>query len=225
MLPHGLRVLYLHGFASSPASRKARFFAGKLQELDIPIEIPDLAQGRFEHLTISGQLKLIERLARHEPVLLIGSSLGGYLAALYAARHPEVDRLILLAPAFGFQQRWLEERGPQRFTEWKARGSVPVFHYGEQREMPLGFQFMEDAGRFEPFPDFPQPALIFHGNLDTSVPVEQSLAFARSHRNARLVRLESRHELTDVLDSIWQECEGFVKEDLVAAKRRLAPSN
>lgn len=225
MLPHDLRVLYLHGFASSPASRKARFFAGKLQELDIPVEIPDLAQGRFEHLTISGQLKLIEKLARNEPVLLIGSSLGGYLAALYAARHPEVDRLILLAPAFGFHQLWLEELGPQRFAEWKARGSMPVFHYGEQRELPLGFQLMEDASGFEPFPDFAQPALIFHGNLDTSVPVEQSLAFARNHRNARLVRLESGHELTDVLDFIWRECEGFVKEDLAAANRRWAPSN
>jgi hypothetical protein len=225
MLPRGLRVLYLHGFASSPASRKARFFAGKLRELGIPVEVPDLAQGRFEHLTISGQLNLIEKLARNEPVLLIGSSLGGYLAALHAARHSEVDRLILLAPAFGFHQLWLDELGPARFEEWKARGSTPVFHYGEQREVPLGFQFLEDARQFEPFPPFQQPALIFHGNLDTSVPVEQSLAFARAHRNARLVRLESGHELTDVLDSIWRECEGFVKEDLVTAKRRLPPPN
>lgn len=215
MLPHRLRVLYLHGFASSPASRKARFFAGKLRNLDIPVAVPDLAQGDFEHLTISGQLKLVETLACNEPVILIGSSLGGYLAALYAARHPEVDRLILLAPAFGFHQLWVEEFGPQRLAEWKERGTAPVFHYGEQREVPLGFQLMDDAREFEPFPAFHQPALIFHGNHDASVPVEQSVAFARDHPNARLVRLESGHELTDVLEPIWRECEGFVKEDTV----------
>ena len=46
-----------------------------------------------------------EKLAKGEPLVLMGSSLGGYLAALYAARHPSsVDRLILLAPAFRFSR-------------------------------------------------------------------------------------------------------------------------
>ncbi len=217
MLPPRLRVLYLHGFASSPASRKARFFANKLRDLDFHVEVPDLAEGDFEHLTISRQLKLLESLARNEPVILIGSSLGGYLAALYAARHPEINRLILLAPAFGFHQLWVEELGPRRLAEWKEHGSVPVFHYGEQHEVPLSFQLMEDSGQFEAFPNFHQPALIFHGNRDTSVPVEQSVAFVCNHENARLVRVESGHELTDVLEPIWQECEAFVKEHSVPA--------
>ena len=48
-----------------------------------------------------------ETLAKGEPLVLMGSSLGGYLAALYAERHPKaVDRLVLIAPAFGFLQRW-----------------------------------------------------------------------------------------------------------------------
>jgi pimeloyl-ACP methyl ester carboxylesterase len=213
MLTHPLRVLYLHGFASSPGSRKAQFFAGKLRELGFNVEVPDLAKGCFEQLTISGQLKLIETLSRTEPLILIGSSLGGYLAALYAARHAEVDRLILLAPAFGFHQLWTAEMGPDRLAEWRSHGVIPVFHYGEQREVPLGFQLMEDASRFEPFPDFHQPALIFHGNQDSSVPVQQSLAFVRDHTNARLVRLESGHDLIDVLEPIWKECETFVKAD------------
>jgi pimeloyl-ACP methyl ester carboxylesterase len=213
MLSHHLRILYLHGFASGPGSRKAGFFAGKLRELGFCVEIPDLAEGRFQNLTISRQLEFIEILARKEPVILIGSSLGGYLAALYAARHPEVDRLILLAPAFGFHQLWSRALGPERLAEWKKRGNLSVFHYAEQREAPLGFKFMEDAAGFEPFPCFSQPALIFHGNRDDSVPVEQSLAFARDHKNCRLVQLDSGHELTDVLESIWRECETFVKAD------------
>jgi hypothetical protein len=44
------------------------------------------------------------------------------------------------------------------------------------------------------------------------------LAFVRDHKNARLVRLESGHELIDVLEPIWKECETFVKADISAAK-------
>src|SRR5271169_4437624 len=97
------RFVYLHGFASSPSSRKARFFAERFRELGIGLEIPDLAQGNFRNLTLTAQLNLIAQVSRDEPVSLIGSSMGGYLAALYAARHPgNVEKLVLLAPAFSF---------------------------------------------------------------------------------------------------------------------------
>src|SRR5262245_6001995 len=102
------RIVYLHGFASSPGSKKAQFFRRKFPELGIGLEIPALDEGNFQGLTISGQLALIERAAAGEPLTLIGSSMGGYLAALYAARHAEVEKLILMAPAFCFLQRWPE---------------------------------------------------------------------------------------------------------------------
>jgi uncharacterized protein len=202
--------LYLHGFASSPASRKARFFAEKLAALGFAVEIPDLAEGHFEGLTLSKQLALIERLGRHEPAIVIGSSLGGYLAGLYAARHPEVDRVILLAPALGFHALWTTEFGPDRLRLWKEKGSIAVFHYGTGRPQLIGYQLMEDAARFEPEPQFSQPCLIFHGDSDPLVPVAQSVKFAAAHPNVRLIRLASGHELTDVLDKIWEESEKFL---------------
>ena len=210
MLPVHLRVLYLHGFASSPASRKARFFAERLAALGIQVEIPDLAEGHFEDLTISRQLKLIEKVAGNEPIMLIGSSLGGYLAALYAALHPEVDRLLLLAPAFHFCQLWANELGPQRLAVWRENGTLPVFHYAEERYVPLGYQLMEDASCHPGFPDVRQPTLIFHGTQDPVVPVRYSAAFAETHANVRLVQLPSGHELTDVLDRIWHDAHEFL---------------
>ena len=84
------RFVYLHGFASGPSSQKARFFRDRFAELGIGLEVPDLAEGKFEQLTISGQLAVMERVARDEPASFIGSSMGGYLAALYAARHAEL---------------------------------------------------------------------------------------------------------------------------------------
>src|SRR5205085_4933815 len=61
------RILYLHGFASSPGSKKARYFQEHFAERGVAMEILDLAQGDFDHLTISGQLDVIEHVANEEP--------------------------------------------------------------------------------------------------------------------------------------------------------------
>ncbi len=63
-----MRFVYLHGFASSPGSRKAQAFQSALPSL----EIPALDGGDFEHLTISGQLAVMESVLGGEPARLIG---------------------------------------------------------------------------------------------------------------------------------------------------------
>lgn len=204
------RFIYLHGFASGPSSKKARFFRDRFAELGIGLEVPDLAEGRFEQLTISGQLAVLERTAGGEAVSLIGSSMGGYLAALYAARHPEVEKLVLLAPAFSFMMRWPEVLGEEKMAEWKRSGVMQVFHYSEGREMALGYQFIEDAAEYEHYPKYPQPTLIFHGRQDAVVPVEHSIAFSQQHGRTTLRLMESDHQLLDVLGEVWMEAEKFL---------------
>jgi len=210
MLPAHLRVLYLHGFASSPESRKARFFSERLRQHGFTVDTPDLAEGNFSQLTITGQLKVVEQALNGQSGILIGSSLGGYLAALYAARHAQVERLILLAPAFRFHKLWMQRLTREQLSYWKDSGTIPVFHYGAGRELPLDYRFMDDAASYEPMPSFPQPTLIFHGTGDDVVPLESSTEFARMHDNVRLIPLPSGHELTDVLEEIWRESESFV---------------
>lgn len=197
-----MTYLYLHGFASSPASRKAVFFQSLLAQRSIPLQIPALDQGDFEHLTISGQLRLAESYLTGEPVVLIGSSMGGYLAGLLAARHPEVQRVVLLAPAFGFAPRWKEMTGEARFQAWEQSGWLEVFHYGAKVMSRVHFGLYEDALQHAGFPDFSQPALIFHGTGDTVVPIDLSRRFSAEHPNAKLFELASDHELTDALETI-----------------------
>ena len=204
------RVVYLHGFASSPSSRKATFFREKLHSRGIELETLQLEEGGFRNISLSSQLRVVESALGGWPVRIVGSSMGGYLAALYAASHPEVERLVLLAPAFNFFDRWVQSVGSQKMEEWKAQGEIPVYHYAEGREVPIGYQLVEDAKRYEAFPRFPQPCLIFHGTEDTVVPVEYSEQVARSHPNVKLVTLKSSHELTDVLGTIWDESESFL---------------
>jgi hypothetical protein len=204
------RILYLHGFASSPGSSKARFFAERLGRAGAAIEVLDLADGDFEHLTITKQLRLMERVAGGEPVALMGSSLGGYLAALYAARHPEVERVVLLAPAFGFARRWAERMGANAMAAWRATGTMEVFHYGENRSRRLSHALLDDGLKYEDYPDFRQPALIFHGEQDDVVPARYSAEFAATHANARLKTLTSGHELHNVLEYMAPRVTGFL---------------
>jgi len=206
------RVVYLHGFASGPQSSKAGFFSAKLRECGVEVEIPRLDGGDFEGLTIAGQLAVIEKAVGGRPVVLMGSSLGGYLAALYAARHAEVERVVLLAPAFHFPQR-LRERYAADLERWEREGSIAVYHYAYQEERRLGYQFLVDAGLYEDEPDFNQPGLVIHGRGDPVVPVGVSQAFAEGHRNVTLRVMESGHELTDVLEPMWEEVRRFLADE------------
>jgi pimeloyl-ACP methyl ester carboxylesterase len=205
-----IRTLYLHGFASSPQSSKARYLAARFAEHGWPLEIPDLNGADFRHLTITGQLRIVEQCAAGEPVHLIGSSLGGWLAALYAARHPEAQRLVLLAPAFGFPRLYAESLGAERVEAWRRTGVLRVMHYAKGEETELGWQFMEDAQRYEDEPAILQPCLIFHGTRDTVVPVQVSRQFARTRTCCELREADSDHELRDCVEEIWLAARDFL---------------
>jgi len=206
-----MNLIYLHGFASGPMSSKAQFFRRRFEELGVEMRIPDLSEGAFEELTISGQLRVIERTAEGDDVRLIGSSMGGYLAALHAARRPEVSKIVLLAPAFGFARRWPLTLGEEKIAEWRRTGWLPMYHYGDKMERRVSYRLLEDAGRYEDYPEVSQPALIFHGHNDDVVPVEYSKEFATRHPQAMLRIMDSGHELLDVLEDMWIETRRFLE--------------
>lgn len=204
------RILYLHGFASGPASSKARFFGDRLTRAGFAVEIPCLAPD-FESLTITGQLRIIARSVADEPVILIGSSMGGYLAALYAARHPKVSRVVLMAPAFGFARRWPERLGAAAAAEWKRTGTLDVFHYGEGRTRKVGYALLEDGASYKDYPEVTQPCLIYHGIRDDVVPVQFSVDFAKGRGNVRLEIVDSGHDLLNVLQVMADGVETFLR--------------
>lgn len=205
----GARLIYLHGFASSPSSSKAQELTRRFAAEGVTMEIPDLAEGNFENLTLTGQLQIVEALARREPVRMIGSSLGGYLAALYAARHPETEKLVLLAPAFQFAKRLRAGLGAELVNQWSEAGTMAFHHYGAGADRPLKYRFLEDAQRYEDFPAVTQPCLILHGRNDDVVPWELSREFAGHNSAAQVDILESDHQLLDVLDFVWDRARAF----------------
>ena len=129
-----MQVLYLHGFASSPQSSKARFFAGRLAARDISVAVPDLNQPDFSTLTVSRMLEQVSELIARSagPVSVVGSSLGGFVAVQAARQHPDRDAPRALAPALDFDGNRLLNWGIAASTRGSRRISRRL-HYGYGR--------------------------------------------------------------------------------------------
>jgi pimeloyl-ACP methyl ester carboxylesterase len=207
-------ILYLHGFASGPLSNKARFFSNRFAQIGAALHCPDLAEGDFARLTLTKQLKLIHRLAQElHPAMIVGSSLGGYLAAIYGSLHPELaPRLLLLAPAFGFPRGWEDRLEKEQMAEWEKSGSMQVYHFAAGEMRPLGYEFYEDAAWFDQYPDVRQPTLIYHGKRDEDVSPNLSVEFAWGKPNVQLDLVDSDHSLSDVLEYIWLGAADFYRQ-------------
>lgn len=208
-------IFYLHGFASSPASTKVKYFADRLREHGIALHCPDFNAPSFRTMTITrmlGQLEAEMANGGDAPATLVGSSLGGALAILAAARLPaRVERLVLLAPAVMFAKPGHHLLPVERVEEWRRRGSLPFFHYADHEDRELDYAFYEDSLRYDPFDaKVSQPTLIFQGLRDASVDYRTVEQFARTRPNVTLSLLEDDHQLIASLPRMWNDVQPFL---------------
>lgn len=218
-------VLYLHGFASSPQSSKARYFSERAREAGLPFTCPDLNFPEFSTLTVTRMLDQVDAAIDAMPagpVALVGSSLGGFVAVHAAARragragnpHP-VDRLVLLAPAFDIVCGLEAEFGPVRMAEWERRGQLDVFHYGDNRMRQLDWGFMADARVYAPFGgDDRTPTLVFQGRGDEVVECAMVERYAASRPWVSLTVVDDGHQLLEHRDGIWRDTTRFIEADV-----------
>ena len=211
-------MFYLHGFASSPQSTKVGYFRGRLREHGIELRCPDFNQPDFTTLTLTRMLdQLGAELAALDgtPATLLGSSLGGTLAIVAAERFaPQVDRLVLMAPAVMFAKPGHHLLPPDKVDEWRRRGSLPFFHYADNAERELNVAFYEDSLRYDAFSaTLRQPALIFQGLRDASVDHRTVEAFAKTRANVTLSLLDDDHQLIASLPRMWNDVRAFLELD------------
>jgi uncharacterized protein len=196
-------VLYLHGFASSPATAKGQALKRLLAGEVTSYAVPRLDGGDFRAMTFASMRAVVaDAVARlpadGAPVLLIGSSLGGYLAALVAADLPRVRGLCLIAPAFEFGVRWIESVGPEASARWRAEGALAFFHYATEREELLGHGFAESCVGLPDYPAAPAiPIAIVHGLKDETVDPRVSVRYRERTPSAELHLVDGDHRLTE----------------------------
>ncbi len=205
--------VYLHGFASSPRSRKAQDLHDRFTALNLTLHLPDLNQNDFTHLTLTRQIQQVcAELPPNQPVTIIGSSLGGLTAAWVAEQCPQVSRLVLIAPAFCFLNHWLPKLGETQLQRWQSGQPLMVYHYAAERLLPLNYQFIVDCAHYDQARlQRPVPTLIFHGIDDEVIPVEASREYRALRPWVELTELNSDHSLLDVRDLIWGSITKFLE--------------
>jgi pimeloyl-ACP methyl ester carboxylesterase len=201
-------IVYLHGFASSPASGKAQRFGAACAARGWGFVCPDLNEPSFETLTVTRMFEQTRDAIASTgdgPVMLVGSSLGGFVAAHAAARDTtgRVARLALMAPAFDFGGNRLRQLGDHGIERWRAEGSLEFFHYAHNQPRRVWFRLYEDAAQYDAFSlALSQPVHIFQGRHDDTVLPESVSAWAAGRPNVDLHWYEDGHQLADSVDDI-----------------------
>ncbi len=204
-------VLYLHGFASSPAGRKVTLLRELLEPRGFRLVAPDLNVPSFEHLDFEAMVaRALEEAASEPPAAIVGSSLGA-LVALAAARRGLTAPLLLLAPALGFGDRWTKTLPPEVAPQF--------FHHGFGEERPIHRKFFESMEKLGVDREPPQARVtVIMGRKDASVPFELVegvwcawVASGKMAAGARFVEIpEGDHGLVDFVGQIAGEIEVLI---------------
>jgi alpha-beta hydrolase superfamily lysophospholipase len=170
----------------------------------------------MEHLRASAMMAHTrERIGGEwDRAVLIGSSLGGLIAARVAEVDARVGALILMAPAFGIIARWRARMGALEWNAWQERGWLEVDDWANGGKVRVDFGFVRDLELVDAMspksPDVRVPTLVLHGTRDDTVGIESSRAWAAGKRNVTLIELDDDHELTTSLPLILAEAERFL---------------
>ena len=182
-----LNCVWLCGYHSDFSGSKAQTVAETAKENGVSSLLFDysgtgVSEGDFEDGTLSKWLEdaefMIEQQTKGD-LILLGSSMGGWLSLRYAIKHPErVKALILLAPAPDFTKDLMWDKFPQEIKDeitnngfWLRPSEYDDNGYRVTREL------IEDG----------ETHLILHNKIDINVPVtiihglkDADVPFARS---------------------------------------------
>ena len=198
------RVLYFHGFASSPGSAKITTLRPLLEPRGIVLDAPDMNVPSFAELDWNAMVELaLEHAHANPPAVLVGSSLGA-LVALEVARRGVSAPLVLVAPALGVGARWK--------TRLPDGDPVTVWNHALNANAPIHRAFFDQMNGVDADVQPPRtPVIVFMGRRDETVPFDlveetwhrwQSAGLARGSR--LVVFDEGDHGLTAYVDEIAQ---------------------
>lgn len=194
--PDGRAVICCHGMLSGKDGAKHTRLASELEKLGIATIRFDFAgrgesQGELFDMTFSNEVEDVDAVIGWlgkqgiHRIGLFGSSMGGAVALLTAARDERVVVVATLA-AVGYPSA-IEERYPREAQSFTERGYIDTEH-GR-----IGKAFYDDALQHDVVAAVSilrAPILVMHGTEDDVVPQTDALDIASSARNATLDLVE-----------------------------------
>jgi hypothetical protein len=223
-----LPLVWLGGFRSEMTGAKAEALAAWAADagrdfLRFDYSGHGQSGGQFEAGTITrwraDTLAVLEALAPG-PVILIGSSMGGWLACLAAMARPErVKGLVLIAPAADFTERLLAPSlPPEAHVALERNGLWRRPSLYDSDGYPITAALLEDGARWSILPGpvaIEAPVRILQGGEDPDVPWRHALDLALALKSADVVftlirdgdhRLSRESDLARLISTVDELC-------------------
>lgn len=180
-------VVLCHGFLSNKNSTTNKALTRLLLEQGIATFRFDFfgqgdSEGPFEQITLTtaidqahSALKLVAEKG-YRRLGLMGSSFGGLVAVLVAARQTDLKALTLKCPVADFPETLRLEFGNERMAHWEQFNEIPNVT-GGPGPVPLQYRLYEDCLKYDAYKaaeSIQAPTLIVQGSCDELVPLHQS---------------------------------------------------
>ena len=217
-------AILCHGFLSNKNSSTNKTLTRLLIERDIATFRFDFfghgeSDGPFEEITntlaVEQALTALDLVQQkgYCRIGLMGSSFGGLVATLTAARRTDLACLALKCPVVDFAEELRLEFGDTEMAKWKSMGTVPNILGGPDR-VALHYAFYEDCLRriaYEPARSITAPTVIVQGDKDEHVPLHQS------QRLYEALQVKKRMEMLPGADHQFTKGEDFTRMTTVIA--------
>jgi hypothetical protein len=195
----GPTVVWLGGFRSDMTGTKAQALAEWAAArgrafLRFDYFAHGASSGDFQEGTITrwrgDALAIIDALTEG-PLVLVGSSMGGWISVMTAmARRERVAGLVLIAPAADFTETLVWANLPAHARRAIETGGVWMQPSEHGEPYPFTRALIEDGRRWLILPgpiDVPGPVRILQGGADDAVPWRHALALAEAIENQDLI--------------------------------------
>jgi uncharacterized protein len=181
-LPARGAVILCHGMESDKQSKKLIFLSRELARRGVMALRFDFcyggeSSGKFEDITCSGELDDLKAaykfIAGHHKgkTAILGSSMGGTVALMFAAQEPTVAALVVVSAPLHPEKFPARILTSAELQQWRDQGYI---RYNGQR---FNVSLLEDLQNID-IPGCARriacPVLIVHGDSDEIVPVEEA---------------------------------------------------
>ncbi len=183
------QILFITGFLSNRWGNKSKALAQWCQEKGWGFCCFDVrgfgdSEGRFIDYTLSDWIAdartVIAMLKGGPPLTIVGNSLGGWIAWLMAQEFREIERLILIAPAFNMMGLRAQSISAERCHEWHTAGWMPWDDEPAHQDFPLAWKWVEESEAYwkTNFDRLaPVSTAILHGQQDSVILPQGSSQF------------------------------------------------
>lgn len=219
-------VILCHGMESNKESEKLVALGRALAQKGVLALRFDFAcagesSGKFEEITYSGEVEDLRAafslMLRYpvQRVAILGSSMGGTVALLFAAEEPRVTNLVTIAAPLHLKK--ITDNLLTREEVWNWRRSGFFVYHGRRINISL-LNDMEKLNVPEAAKKIFCPVLIIHGDADETVPVEEAYELYSHLRGPKRIRIfkGADHRLSDasVLGAALEESLDWITQRL-----------